>query len=364
MENYQMLRSIQGTPDYLKECFREDIRRQIALAAKELRERKIRRLIFTGCGTSLMIAHQAQRLFYVLAGAEGYVVEAFEQLHYPTMDLGPSDALVAYSHTGGTKAVCDLCKAGRRQGVFTIGMTEVTNSRLHQSCDVCIVGPGGKDEATPKTRSYSTGLMISAMLACTWKGDGAHGAMEKLSLLPQRCAQVLVQSQEAMKSIAEQWNTIDRFVLVGSGSNVITAQEGALKLLEAANVCALSTTVEELAHGNELYLDEHHAVIFLIPENCMIKERLSMVIQGTRCTGAKVYGICGDEKLSSHFGEGERLCLSMPVDEHLSMFLMILPLQYFAYYSTIVRGKNPDLASAVREEMQEAIRLFHPPGYH
>lgn len=99
MENYQMLRSIQGTPDYLKECFREDIRRQIALAAKELRERKIRRLIFTGCGTSLMIAHQAQRLFYVLAGAEGYVVEAFEQLHYPTMDLGPSDALVAYSHT-------------------------------------------------------------------------------------------------------------------------------------------------------------------------------------------------------------------------------------------------------------------------
>ena len=363
---YLMYDSIQATPELLAQCMEPAIRGRVEALAKTIRMRRIRRLVLTGCGTSLMIAQCCVHFLTAWTDLDAVAESAFELQHYPTVRLREGDAIIGFSHTGGTKAVVDFIQGCRAKGYLTAGFLEVAGSRLDAAAEISVIGPGGKDGATPKTRSFSTGILLGAMLALCLGDRERPEVWAALEHLPEQARQVLTRAETPMKTLAKDWLSREHFVLVGSGTNFIAAREGSLKLLEAANVPALGIQIEELAHGNELYLDESWGVLFLAPQNCKGRERMEQDLAGVACAGPDIALItAGDTGTPILPAKAGRIIpLEEATDELLSIFLLILPIQLFAYYTTLFRGKHPDLASAVRPAMAEAIQKFHPPGYH
>lgn len=362
MKNYQMYASIMQTPDLLKQCLTDPIQKQLEICAELLMEKQIKRILLTGCGTSYMIAQAAVYFFHAYADIECRCESAFELMLYPNFSLRKDDALIALSHSGGTKAVCDIVKQCRSKGILTIGLSEVADSRLEEASEVFLLGPGGKDCATPKTRSFSTELYMMILLAAEL-GKKAHRDIdfEEIKGLPQKVKSVLQEMDEPMHLLAKEWLPYTHYVCVGSGTNTITCKEGSLKLLETANVCALSTTIEELAHGNELYLNEQYGVFMIYPDACKGEQRLLQIVEATMLTKAHVCVLTNGQVIPDPC---KQIVLSEKTTELLSIFLFILPLQLFSYYLAVLSGANPDQSTAIYEHMRQAIAKFHPPGYH
>ena len=363
-----MYESILSTPDMLKQCLDSHIFDNVKSVAKRLHADGIDRIILTGCGTSMLIADGCRHFFANYTAIDTVSDSAFELLNYPILNLRKSDAVIGLSHTGGTKAVVDFIKQCQEKGILTIGIMEVDNSPLSQAVELAIIGPGGKDNATPKTRSFSSGLFIGLLISlCLSELEGRAVDWEKIKSIPLFVNESIQRTNIPMKELAEYWSNKDKFVLIGSGSCFTIAREGSLKLMEAANVIALGIQIEELAHGNELFLNKDYAIIALSPYNCKGLERLKLDIEGLGCLGTDISLITDSNTLlPEEFSPTPVRFFKTATlhDELLSVFSLIIPLQFLAYYSTVIRGLHPDLASAVRPEMAEAIKKFHPPGYH
>lgn len=361
---YQMLKSILLTPQCLEECLASPIRDCIRECAFQLKQRHIKRLIFTGCGTSYMIAQAALYFFKDIAHMECCCQSAFELLHYPSITIQEHDAIVCLSHTGGTKAVRDVASKWQTNHIYTIALTEVKDSPLEKVCDYTIIGPQGKDKATPKTRSFSSGLMVILLLASEYGYLNDHDFhWEDIDNLPKQVQSVIDEIEEPIKQLSQKWHCYSHYIVVGSGTNAITAKEGSLKLLETANVCALHSSIEEIAHGNELYLDKNYCTFLLLPTECLGKERFMQILEGTLFTQAHVCVITNDDSFP-YREDCDIIRITSQTSELLSIFLMILPLQFFAYHLAILLGKNPDESTMIHEHMRLAIEKFHPPGYH
>lgn len=363
MKEYEMHNAILATPDLLRECLQEPLHQQIRLVSKMINDRKPNRIFFTGCGTSYMIAQAGAQFFRELLQEQAIAETAFELFPYEAYDLQQMDMLIAYSHTGGTKAVIDLVKQCQAKGIFTIGISEVAGSRLSEACDCCLIGPGGKDQATPKTRSFSTGCMISLLLAAG-VAELRQTAVDwtQIRQIPDAVELTLQEVEASVISLVTRWKAKTCYMLVGSGSNRIAAQEGSLKLLETTTKLALYTSIEELAHGNELYLDDRFGIFLCYPEDCRGKLRLEQMIEGCQSTTAQVCILTNDASYRNE--RAQVITYSTKLKELYSMFLMILPIQLYAYHLSIQLGMDPDQSTAVDDHMKEAIRKFHPPGYH
>lgn len=364
MKDYFMYKSIMDTPLFLQECLNEETKVKIDLIAKKVLENNIKRIIVTGCGTSYMIAQAGLHFFSNIAEIEVCCQPAFELLYYPTIQLRKGDLVVGISHTGGTKAVVDLIKKCKEEGILTLSITEIVESRLDNAAELKLIGPGGKDNATPKTRSFSTGIMLLLMFSTRLAElKGLPVSWTALEEIPSKVQKTLKETEENIISLVKEWKDIPNYMIVGSGTNDITGKEISLKILEASNRMSLSTTIEELAHGNELYLSEDFGVFMLFPENCVGKERYEQIIEATKLTKSNIC-IISNSSLFDKDVDIKLVKFTSEISELLSIFLFVLPLQLFSYFLTVELGLNPDLSTAVHEHMRKAIEKYHPPGYH
>lgn len=361
---YQMLKSIKSSPKLLTDCLSDDYLKRLDNIATSIVNRDIKRVIFAGCGTSLMLASISEHFFGNWTNMDVYSQSAFELLYYPSIKLKNSDMIIGFSHSGGTKAVVDLVKQHKEKGVYTVGITEVENSRLYDACHDCIVGPGGKDSATPKTRSYLTEMFTVALLACkvgTLQNMDNTSVEKQLFKIPKMIGKTIDESESVVKELVDKMRNYQNYIFVGSGTNYITAKEGSLKMLETANINSTGIQIEELAHGNELYLNKNYTVFFLCPKGCKSQKRLDQIIDATIETEAKT---CYISNYDFQEFSGEIISLSSDIDEILSCFIFVIPIQLYAYYSSIQKGINPDVSTGNSDRMKKAIAKYHPKGYH
>jgi glucosamine--fructose-6-phosphate aminotransferase (isomerizing) len=281
-------------------------------AAERLRGR---RLLLVGIGTSW---HAAQHGAWFLreAGVEVEAVHAADVAPYGRA-ISPPEGVIVLSHTGGTGYSMTMLERARAAGAET----------LHVSG----IGNGGELETVSAEASYAyTASHTGALLRLAQIASALGAELGPLGEVPERVAAVL---DLPGPLIGVPGRLVE---LIGAGPNGWTAQEGALKIREAAYVAAEGLSSEQFFHGPSVALDEQDTLVVLDGGGPMA-ERTEAIAAAVEVTGATV----------ARFAQRE-------LGEALSVFPLTVVVQRIALELSEARGVSPDRFRYEQDPRREA----------
>jgi len=341
--------SIESSLESIRETYKKE---DISAIARELAGKK--RIYFIGCGTSLYNGMAARFIFNRIAGMNVSAVYALEFTEFPPANLEEC-AVVGISHTGGTASVIAALNKAKEGGAYTLGITDVEDSGITLVVDACLPNFGGREPAMPKTRSYLAALMKVFYLAAAvavFRSRDIGNFLDDLGKVPGKAGDFLRKTEEPMKGLAE--NLYRKIFLIGSGINLGSVSEAALKLQEASQTISLAFELEEVMHGPWVTMDRGDLAVVLHFDGLYHDKSLEL-IRSLQNLGLDFLIIGND----SSFSEKVKQSFLIEDKELMSPFYTVLPFFQLAYFTALKKGINPDYMR-FHEEPYLSTRLTLP----
>ncbi|MBN1265196.1 MAG: SIS domain-containing protein [Anaerolineales bacterium] len=357
---FYLYESIIHTPEALEACLSGSVWDQIQQVARKIEQRGVERVILSGTGSSYYAALASGYAFRQLAHMPVQVGITSELGAYPPLNLNRHDAWLFISHSGGTVGDEPIVRMAQQQGVLTIGVTDVPDSRLAGLVDEVLIGPGGPKPELPATRTYSSAvlrmMLLAAEASCVGAaGEGSPEFLKAARRLPEQLKQVIAGTEETIQMLIDTFLPCRYFVFLGSGPNIATAHEGALGFSQSLDAQAQGFILEEWLHGPIQTLSQDMGVVVIASESPR-QQRMLDVIRAVRVLGARSLAI-GPEGLGG-LGEADTaICLPKTLDL-LSPLLAISPLWQMGYRFALKTGRNPDRLSMDQPRFQNAMDLL------
>jgi glucosamine--fructose-6-phosphate aminotransferase (isomerizing) len=300
------------------------------------------RITFVGVGTSLHAAQIAES--WMREFTDGRFLAHFEQsfeLIYHPIAFGADDAVVVITHTGTSGASVDALRAARASGALTVAITGRASGEGIRGADFHIE-TSEQEVSFAYTKSYTTALAALAILILRVaerkkllaKPDAA-GTLQYLPSLMREALALEPQVRELAKQIAT-FSPIDIF---GSGTGWATAREAALKIKESCYIAAEGFETEEILHGPFSEIDSRGALIGILTGR-KTDDRARQILRAAgelKMLRAAIIVPSANLDVSA-----EHVLVVPEVDEWLSAFIHLVPLQLLAYFIALERGLNPD----------------------
>lgn len=326
-------------------------------------------VVTTGNGTSLHLAMAAARYIQTYAGLEAWAVPSFDLARYRP-EVVRNKILLAVSHSGATKATLDAVAGTRHLGPFVVGLSHAPDTKLGKASDMALSLPGGREQALPKTMTFTTGAVQLLRLAA--EAGRARGAVSE-SPLPgpaetrRAMERALEENRAKVDEAARAWAGYDTFTFVGGGPAWVTAAEAALKMRENNYTVSEGYEVEEMAHGRTAPFQAGRPVVGIVLRGPS-RERANDILATAQYCGAPTMAVV--EEGAEAEGDSASRCdflLTVPAmpSEAAAAILAVLPLQWLSHQSSVVRGINPDsirLDNPVHAFAENA--WIFPPGTH
>ena len=346
-----MLKEIFEQPRTITDCIRGRINVEgtnvVLSGILDNKERFLnaRRIIFVACGTSWHAGLIGEYLFEDLCGIE-VKVEYASEFRYRNPVIHPDDVVIAISQSGETADTLAAIELAKSKGAFVYGICNVVGSsiaRATHSGTYIHVGPEIGVASTKAFTGQVTVLVMMAMMIAKMKGvideEKYREALRGLIAMPDNIKTVLGQ-HEHIRSVASIFTYARNFLYLGRGCNYPTAMEGALKLKEISYIHAEGCPAAEMKHGTIALIDQEMPTI-VIATNGSVYEKTISNIQEIKARGGKVIvvvneGDCIVAQMADY-------CIWIPVTaECLTPLLSSIPLQLFAYYIAVNKGRDVD----------------------
>ena len=318
--SYKMIKEIKEQPQVVKKIIAKHIKGKKIIFSefKDLAGdlSKIKRFIFLGCGTSYHAGLYGNLVFEEITKLN-CEVEFADEFNKRNPVIEQNTAIVILSQSGETAEAIKAAKIVKAKKALLISITNNKKSKLAKLSDINIDQEAGEEVAVPATKTFSSQLVILVLLALfieqNKKEDNTKliNELKKLSVLTKK---VIAKEKTIEEAVARSRDQKDIIVL-GNKYNYPIALEGALKLKEAANIFAEGMATEEFAHGPKALSDKI----------CLIKiNRRSLDI--------------GKNKISAPQSS-----------EILQSILLIIPLQFLAFYLAVQKGINVDQPKNIKK---------------
>ncbi|MDO8505905.1 MAG: glutamine--fructose-6-phosphate transaminase (isomerizing) [bacterium] len=305
---------------------------------------KIRRLVIVGCGAALYAGRVGEYMIEEYAGIP-VELELASEFRYRKPVLDDTTAVLFISQSGETADTLAALKEVKRKGVLTLGIVNVVGSSVARETDAGIYIHAGPEISVTTTKAFMNQMAILALLAVflgrqrDMSFTMGQRILEELSLIPDKIRTILSQT-ERIKEIAEQFKNATNALYLGRKYNLPIALEAALKLKEISYVHAEGYGAGEMKHGPIALIDEHFPVVAIVPQDSVYEKNLSN-LEEVKARKGKIFAIAteGDEEVARL---SDAVAYIPKTLEMLTPLLSVVPLQLFAYYSAIVRGRDVD----------------------
>lgn len=335
-------REIQEQPAVLQAVLERQWEPVQALA-ESLRQRAPRYGVLAARGSSDNAARYGQ---YLLGAFNGFTVALATPSLFTLYQRPPclKDALViGVSQSGQSPDIVSVIAEGRSQGALTVAITNDTNSPLAQAAQTTLDLSAGPEVSLAATKTYTSSLMVLAMLSVAWAGDSER--LEALRQVPAWAASVLEDLPRVLK-IAERYRYMEACVVTGRGFNYATAFEVALKLKELTYIMAEPYSSADFQHGPVAIVEQGFPVLAVLPEGAAAPDMLAF-LKGLRTREPELLVISSlDEALAL---AQTPLPLPAGIPEWLSPLIAILPGQMLALGLTLAKGYDPDHPRGLRK---------------
>jgi len=300
------------------------------------------RITFVGIGTSLHAAQIAESWMREFTGGRFLVhfEQSFELIHHP-IAFGADDAVVVITHTGTTTASVEALRTAQASGALSVAITGEAGGDGIRGADFHIE-TCEQEVSFAYTKSYTTVLAALAILILRVAERKRlltnSDASKTLRQLPALMRQALALEPQ-VRELAKQVAPLSRIAIFGAGVGWTTAREAALKIKEACYIAAEGFETEEILHGPFSEIDSRGAIIGILTGS-KTDDRARQIL---RAAGElEMLRAAVIVPSANHDVSAERVLIVPEVDEWLSAFVHLVPLQLLTYFTALERGLNPD----------------------
>ena len=273
-------------------------------------------------------------------------VDVASEFRYRNPILGKNDLVIIISQSGETADTLAALRLAKRQGIRTLAVVNVVGSSIAREADFVVFTWAGLEIAVASTKAYSVQLAVMYLIAVRFgleKGmleeATATELCAQIEKLPDMAAKVLLQKENCQHLASIYQNTHDLF-FIGRGMDYYASMEGSLKLKEISYVHSEAYPAGELKHGTISLIVKDTPVIAIATQQELFEKTISN-IKEVKARGASVLLLCREsEKSGAEIADHVILLPDMP--NLLMPSLVVIPLQLFAYYMSVMRGCDVD----------------------
>ena len=306
--------------------------------------RRIKRIVFTGCGTSWHSALVGEYLFEEIAHIP-VEVEYASELRYRNPPMDNNTLIFAITQSGETADTLAALREMKRQGHMTMAICNVVGSSIAQEADGGIFLHAGPEIGVASTKAYTSQCVALVMLALYFgrlrhvSYNQGRRIIENLKQLPD-IIKTTLQTNDELRKVAEKYKDASNFLYLGRHYNFPTALEGALKLKEISYVHAEGYPAAEMKHGPIALVDEHTPSVFVMPRG-FIYDKVMSNVEEIKARGGPVIAIAeeGDKRIAE---VADDVIYIPSVEEYLQPIVSVVPLQLLSYHVAVLRGCDVD----------------------
>ncbi len=302
------------------------------------------RVVVVACGTSWHAALVGRFWLESLVGVPVEVDIASEfRAREPV--LGSETLAVFISQSGETADTLAALRLARAGGARTLAVCNVVGSSIAREAHGVVYTHAGPEIGVASTKAFVTQLLVLYLLALKLAqergrmGDGeVAGRLKILLSLPGKMEEVL-STEGRIETLAREFFHVRDFLYLGRWLNYPIALEGALKLKEISYIHAEGYPAGEMKHGPIALIEEGLPVVAIAPRDRVYDKMVANVEEVKSRDGQVIaVGTQGDPLAQrvDHF------LAVPPVDEELTPFLTVLPLQLLAYFIADRKGCDVD----------------------
>ena len=306
---------------------------------------KIKKFHLIACGTARHAAMVGKQLIEKHARIS-CDVEVASEFRYRDPILNPEDMVIIVSQSGETADSLAALRLAKSRGTKVIAIVNVVGSSIAREADYVLYTWAGLEIAVASTKAYFVQVALFTLLAYKLgevKGsvtvDQTNDLLDSLLALP-AITQDLLDKQETIKQMASEFVNNKNVFFLGRGLDYAMALEASLKLKEISYIHSEAYPAGELKHGTISLIVEDFPVIALITQAGLVEKMVSN-IKEVKARGAKVI-LIGRPGLEHTNDFSDREFILPEVHEDLMPLVSIIPLQLFAYYSSVLRGLDVD----------------------
>ncbi len=237
------------------------------------KNKKYKKIIFVGSGTSYNVSVLAEYYFKHLVGMNA-------EAHYPTVfknyekadwtgELKKEEILfVGISQSGTSISTMDLIKEAGEKGYDTLVLTEDLESEITNFAGNIIHLLCGKELTPPETRGYTVSVLQVYLWALSLarfldkiSQDKYEELLSETSNLLDNFELVLKESEDWYENNAKTIVNSDRIYVLGFGIDFASALEGMLKIGEMLRLPTIAYELEEYSHGPTMALTDRQTII-------------------------------------------------------------------------------------------------------
>jgi glutamine---fructose-6-phosphate transaminase (isomerizing) len=329
-----MLDEIHATPErvaYLLDHERAGLERALA----RFRTERPPLILVAGRGTSDNAAVYGRYLFEHFAGipVSGAALSLIT-LYGAPMHLKGALAIGA-SQSGESPDVVKALRAARRNGAFTVAITNTAGSSLTRMADHTVLLHAGTEKAVAATKTYTAELAAMVMIC---QAIGGRLEARPVAAIPEALRTALT-CEAAIAQIAPYFRYAADCICLARGFNFATAREAALKLQETCYIPAEGMSAADFLHGPIAMLDEMIPMMLFAPRGPTMKFMRDLARRLHR-QGADTIAFTNDDAMAHAATYG--VCCPFEIEEGLPPFPLATLAQLFACHLAVARGLDPD----------------------
>ena len=305
---------------------------------------KVKRIVFTACGTSWHSALVGEYLLEDIAQIP-VEVEYASELRYRNPPMDNSTLIFAITQSGETADTLGALREMKRKGHMTMAICNVVGSSIAQEADGGIYLHAGPEIGVASTKAYSSQCMALVMLSL-YLGRLRHMSynrgrkmIELIKQVPDK-VDVALKENDRIAEIAKKYQHCSNFLYLGRHYNFPTALEGALKLKEISYIHAEGYPAAEMKHGPIALVDKETPSVFVMPQG-FIYEKVMSNLEEIKARGGPVIAIAaqGDERIAE---VADDVIYIPQTVEYLQPIVSAILLQLLSYHVALQRGCDVD----------------------
>lgn len=302
-------------------------------------------LTIVSCGTAFHAALLGKKFVERLAGIP-VQVEIASEFRYGDPMLHSGDSLMVISQSGETADTIAALRLAKSRNCRTIAVCNVIGSTIARDAETVLFTYAGPEIAVAATKSYLTQLAVLYLTALdlaekrgTMSEQDVHKRIDELFALPGKMQQIL-DHREQIQCFASKAFSVRHVFFIGRGIDYALSMEAALKLKEISYIHSEAYAAGELKHGTIALIEEGSLVVALATQPALIK-KTSSNMEEVRVRGAHVLAVTNGESEEAAAHSDEQWTFPQ-VEETLTPFVAILPMQLIAYYMAVQKGCSVD----------------------
>ena len=346
-----MLKEIHEQTQTTQDTFRgriSDEENKIILQSVKLTKEEVlnfSRICIVACGTSYHAGLTAKFLFENLTKIPTEVNIASE-FRYADPVIDDKVLTIFISQSGETADTLAALRLAKEKKSKTIAICNVVGSSISREADNVLYTHCGPEIGVASTKAFTgqlTALYLLVMFMASKKQtiskEQLADFISDLRDIPTKISETLKLSNK-IKEIAKLFQNTKQFIYLARNINYPIALEGALKLKEISYIYAEGYPAGEMKHGPIALIDETMPVM-VIATKSKVYDKILSNIEEAKARGAKIIAIAN--KGNKDIIKNSDYQIFVPeVNETLSPLINVIPLQFFAYFVSVMKGCDVD----------------------